>query len=117
MQREAIDALQQNPAAPDYVQDVGDLLRPEAARKDLVREKAWRYLVSVFPKLKEEQLATWENRFKDDPKRSIVILQDIADKQKAAGEDSDNAITQSQLGNAYKALQQWDNAPIIFARR
>ena len=110
VQREGLDALQQNPAARNYVQDVGDLLRPEAARKDTVRDKAWRYLVSVFPQLSEKQLVDWQHRFKDDPKRNIVILQDIADKQKAAGEDADNAITQSQLGNAYKSLQQWDAA-------
>ena len=112
VQRQAIEALAKNPDAPKYAQNVGDLLKPEAARKQSVRDAAWQFLRDVFPKLTEQQLAAWEQRFKDDPQRNIVLLQIIADKEKAGGDSRlpDLATTQSQIGDVYKSIKDYDAA-------
>ncbi|MBV8780413.1 MAG: HEAT repeat domain-containing protein, partial [Phycisphaerae bacterium] len=91
VQRQAIASLGMNPAAGAYAQNVGNILRSDSGRKDAVREEAWRFMASIFPQLKEEQLESWAQQFAGDPARHIVVLQALSDKQKAAGKLEDLA--------------------------
>jgi HEAT repeat protein len=108
IQVQAIKALETNPRAPEFDQNVGALLNSQS---QAVRDEAWKFEQGIFPRLSEPQLEQhWVQQLKDTPGRQLIALEDLADKQQAANEQDGLAITRTQIGADYRALKQYDKA-------
>jgi HEAT repeat protein len=110
VQKQAIDALKESREAASEAGPVGDLVKFDPARGQEVSDEAWIFMQSIFPSLNERQLSDWVNKLQGDPSRQLIALQALKQKQQNPSQQSELAVTDTQIGGAYMALQQWGDA-------
>ncbi|MGH7177750.1 MAG: HEAT repeat domain-containing protein [Tepidisphaeraceae bacterium] len=96
--------------ASDHAEALRLLLDENSERDAGVRDAAWQVLVGFFPHMPKEQLVIWEDRVRNDPQREITVSKVLVDKLQAARELDALATAQFQIADAYRALEQPEQA-------
>ena len=97
-----------------YAESLYRRLDPAAEPDEKVRDEAWRALQSLFPAAPRQQLAAWPDRFKDDPRRRLVVLQALAEQYARAGESRDEIAFRQRVGDAHTELREPDRAAVAY---
>ncbi len=98
----------------EYAESLYRHLDPAREPDAAVRDEAWRQLQLLFPLAPKQQLAAWPDRFADQPRRQLVVLQALADGAAKANEPADAAFRRQQMGDVYMALGEPDKAAPLF---
>lgn len=79
-----------------------------------VQQAAWNVLMKLFtnPQFDASALAIWADRFRDQPDRRLVVLDQW--KTKVANNPAELAVVQQNIGDAYLKLGRYADAAIEF---
>ena len=100
----------------EYAEALYRHLDPANEPDRAVRDEAWKQLQVFFPLAPKQQLAAWPDRFADQPRRQLIVLQALADAADKAREPADAAFRRQQMGDVYMALAEPDKAAPLFRK-
>lgn len=88
----------------EYAEKLYKLFEHGSTRPKEVQEEAWAVLSSLLPQAPDNQLPMWAERFRDDPRRRIIVLLQLADRAQKTNIADDIAARRQQIGDAYTDL-------------
>lgn len=79
-----------------------------------VQQAAWDVLTRLFAQFDSASLAIWADRFRDQPDRRLVVLQQW--QEKVQNDPAELAVVQQNIGDAYLKQEQYAKAAENFQR-